>query len=173
MNTSVCFWKKVFVLFTSSVKPTRRMTSFWLLNICRQCLKSDRLGNTFPPQGSFNILQKNNDWISAWISLTDMFPDHRDRNILTLLFLIQQINNKKSEMFVHPGHVEQHEIFLINTHKLSLYREHEMVFLGTKCSPPTIRPLLVKFNCKYFPNRLEFWFIQVWALPNASNKGDV
>ena len=43
---------------TSSVNPTRCMISFWLLNICRQCLKSDRLGNTFPPHASFKILEE-------------------------------------------------------------------------------------------------------------------
>ena len=42
---------------TSSVNPTRCMISFCVLNICRQCLKSDRLGKTFPPQGSFKILE--------------------------------------------------------------------------------------------------------------------
>ncbi len=104
------------------------MIFFCVLNICRQCLKSDRLGNTFPPHESFKILNK---YINSKIVLTneyfptDKFPDHPNKNILKLLFQDQQINNKKNEMFVHQDHVEQHEIFQVNNHKLSLQTKRD------------------------------------------------
>ncbi len=61
-------------------------------------------------------------------------------------------------MFVHLVHVEQHEIFQVNNHKLSLKINPYIEYLTPKKEniPPTIRPVFVKFNCKYFPKRLEF-----------------
>ena len=37
--------------------------------------------------------------------------------------------------------------------------------------PPATPPLEVKLISRYLPNRLELWFITVWALPNASSTG--
>jgi len=153
------------------------MISFCVLNICRQCLKSDRLGKTFPPHGSFKILNKYHFsifWRSLKLIHTYKFLDHPNKNIPKFLFPNQQINNRKNEMYVHQDHVEQHEIFQVNNHKLSLYKKQ--IFLikhWINNIPPTIRPVSVKFNWRYFPKRLEFWFIHVWALPNASSNGDV
>jgi hypothetical protein len=62
-------------------------------------------------------------------------------------------------MFVHLDHVEQPEIFQVNNHKLLLIiKLHTNHFDSKKKQniPPTIRPVSVKFNCKYFPKRLEF-----------------
>jgi hypothetical protein len=87
-----------------------------------------------------------------------MFQDHPNKNILTLLFQDQQIDNKKNEMFVHQDHVEQPEIFPANNHKLSLKKKKQRSSLQYSMNhiPPTIRPASVKFNCRYFPKRLEF-----------------
>ncbi len=56
------------------------------------------------------------------IFATDKFPDHPNKNILELLFQDQQIDNKRNERYVHQVHVEQHEIFQVNNHILSLKR---------------------------------------------------
>ncbi len=78
---------------------------------------------------------------------TDMFLDHPNKNILMLLYRDQQIDNKKNEMFVHQVHVEQHEIFQVNNHRLSLKINQTIVeYIRSEDLPPTIRPASVKFN---------------------------
>ena len=115
------FWKDTGV-FTSFVNPTLCMISFCVLNICRQCLKSARLGKTFPPHGSFRILEK---FSSLNIEGSTCFPtgnfqDCPRKNIPMILSPIQRRDNRRNETFVHLVHVEPREIFPRDTHKLSL-----------------------------------------------------
>ena len=112
--------------------------------------------------------------MSGWRrGLTCRFPDRPDRNIPALLFPGQQKGSRRNERCVRPVHAEPHEIFRVNNHILLLNDNVSEDQPGQCHIPPTMRPISVKFNCRYFPNRLEFWFMQVWALPKASSNGEV
>ena len=144
---------------TSSVKPTRRMMSFCVFNICRQCLKSVRLGNTFPPHGSFRMLETkgaHDRRTFSNVSRTGTSLDHPSRSSRAILSPSQRTDSRRNETFVHQDRAERREIFPVGNRTLELQNEDMSSHRASRVHvPPTMRPVSVKFNCRYFPKRLE------------------